>query len=168
MLNNYIRYILLFFLLVFVQICILNKIHLFGVITPLIYVYFILKLPTNISLSLVLLWSFFLGFFLDFFSYSMGLNMIAATFTGFLRSYLLRMHTSRDIVELLTPSIQSMDTFSFMRYAFWMILLHHALLFMVDAGSFYDAGMLALKIAGSSGCTLILVMGCEALNTKKQ
>ena len=162
------RNILLFILLVFVQICILNKIHLFGVISPLLYVYFILKLPTNISRNKVLLWSFFLGFFIDFFSYSMGLNMIAATFTGFLRHYLLRMHTSREIVESFTPSIHTMEFFSFIRYALWMIFLHHALLFIVDTGSFHDVGMLSLKIAGSSVCTFILVMGCEALKAKRR
>ena len=141
---------------------------MFGFITPLFYVYFILKLPTHTSRNKVLIWSFFLGCCLDFFSYSMGLNMIAVLCIGFLRYYLLRMHMAREVVESFTPSIKTMGLFPFIRYALWMIVLHHAILFMVDDGSFHNVRMLALKIAGSSVCTVILVIGCEALNAKKR
>lgn len=167
MLNNWIQRILFFLLLLFLQICILNKIHLFGFITPLLYVYFILKLPTYISRNEVLFWSFFLGLFIDLFSYSMGLNMIAATSIGFLRYFILRMHTSRDMIESFAPSMRIMGVSAFIRYALWMILLHHAILFMVDAGSFYHIGMLLLRIIGSGLFTLILVLGCEALSVKR-
>ncbi len=166
MLINWIQRILFFFLLIFVQICILNKIHLFGFVTPLLYVYFILKLPTNTSRNEVLFWSFSMGLVLDIFSYSMGLNMIAATSIGFIRYYILRMHTSREVTETFSPSIRTMGGGAFIRYAIWMILLHHAILFSVDTGSLYDFKMLALRIVGSAASTLILVIGCEALNIK--
>jgi hypothetical protein len=97
----------------------------------------------------------------------MGLNMIAATSIGFLRYFILRMHTSRDMIESFAPSMRIMGVSAFIRYALWMILLHHAILFMVDAGSFYHIGMLLLRIIGSGLFTLILVLGCEALSVKR-
>ena len=167
MLNKWIQRILFFVLLIFLQSCILNKIHLFGFMTPLLYVYFILKLSSETSRNELLLWSFFLGFFIDIFQYSMGLNMIACTFIGFFRYYILRIHSSREALDSFLPSVQTMGTSLFLRYAIVMILLHHTILFSVEVGSFHEVGMLFLKIIGSATLTFILVIGCESFNIKK-
>ena len=69
-LTSVIQYIVL----VFFQVLILDKISLFGIATPMIYVLFILNLPMNTSRWLTLLASFFIGISIDIFSGQTGIH----------------------------------------------------------------------------------------------
>ena len=58
---------LLFLLLIFLQVMLLNRITLFGVATPILYVYFLLKLPVGRNQFYVIISGFLLGLIIDIF-----------------------------------------------------------------------------------------------------
>ncbi len=162
--SNGILGVLLFILLVFLQTCIFDKIHLFGVATPVFYIYFILKLPANTNRNWVVLLSFVMGFFIDLFGGTLGLNMLAATIAGFLRHYLLRLFSPRDIPENSLPSISVFGKALFFRYAGSLVLIHLIILFVVESLSLFDALTLVLRITGSFLLTMLLVWVVDGIH----
>ena len=60
--------------LVLLQVLILNHIHILGIATPFLYIYFIIKLSSGVSRNVVMLWAFLLGIIIDIFSNTPGMN----------------------------------------------------------------------------------------------
>ncbi len=157
---NTLKAAFLFIFLVLIQVWVLNNVHLLGVITPLLYVYFILKLSSGINRSWVVILSFLLGLTIDIFDNTPGLNALATTVAGFLRYYVLNLFSSREEDSYL-PSARNLGLSPFMRYASVVVVIHHIILFTVESFSFYSPLMLVLKIAGSSLFTLLLILAFE-------
>ena len=162
--TNWLKYVLFFLLLVVLQVWILNRVHLFGFVTPLFYVYFILKLPTNMNRNLLLFVACFLGLVIDFFSYTLGFNMFACAVIGFFRYYVLSAFAPRDMADSYIPSVETFGLSLFIRYATVLVIVHQIAFFVVESFAFLDVTMLLLRISGSSVLTLLLVFGTEQLN----
>lgn len=161
---HWIRQIMLFFILVFLQVLIFNRIDIFGFATPLFYIYFILKLPVNLNRNIVLLLSFLIGFVIDLFSYTYGLNALACTLTGFIRHYAFLLFLPRELSEFNEPSIKNFGLNSFFKYVIFLVLIHHIVLFTTEALSLFDLKALLLRIAGSAILTVLLIFAAEGLN----
>ena len=73
-----IRHFFTFIILCIVQVLVLNHIELFGCATPFLYVYFIMLFRRGFPRWAVLLWSFFLGIFIDMFSNTPGVAASSA------------------------------------------------------------------------------------------
>ena len=65
--NISIRFTLLFILLVFLQVWLFGNINLFGFATPLLYIYFLIKLPLRMNRNTIILLSVLMGFIIDIF-----------------------------------------------------------------------------------------------------
>jgi len=159
--NKIFSRILLFALLTLVQVFILNKIHLFGYATPFLYLYFILTLKQDLSRNKLMLWSFAIGLVVDIFSNTFGIHAAACTLIAFLRPPLLRLLAMREESDPDTPGIRSMGAGAFRRYAFITILIHHAVVFMLEYFSFAYPLPLAISILSSTIFTLLMVMSIE-------
>jgi len=145
------------------QIWIFNWIHISGVAIPLFFVYFILKLPSSIGRNSLLLLAFFLGFIVDFFSYTLGFNMLACTVMGFLRYYFFNALAPRDMTGFFVPSIETFGFRSFMLYTVTLVSIHHIIFFGAEIFTLFDPLTLLLKITGSSVLTILLILGTEQL-----
>ena len=161
--NTAIGRFFLFILLILLQITLFDKIHLFGYATPLLYIYFIIKLPGNINRNLILFLSAILGLCVDVFNSTLGLNMLACVLIGFSRTLFLNWMAPRDLFEDYIPSFQSFGMWPFLRYAFIMTLFHHLILFTSEALSFLDIISLTFRIAGSVILTILLIFACESI-----
>ena len=62
---NIVRGLLYFTVFVLIQVLILNNIHFLRLLTPFLYIYFIIKLPVGYSSVLVTFLSFLLGLVID-------------------------------------------------------------------------------------------------------
>ncbi|MDR3217554.1 MAG: rod shape-determining protein MreD [Dysgonamonadaceae bacterium] len=158
------RQILLFVLLIFLQVWLFNSIHLFGVATPLVYIYFLIKLPVNTNRNMVLLLSALLGFSIDIFEYTWGLNMFAMTITGFLRHFFLKLFAPRDLFDEYIPSFTTFGKQMFIRYAGILTLVHIVILFATESLSLFDPLRLCMRIAGSYILTILLIFALDSLN----
>jgi len=153
----------LFILLVFLQIWFFNNIHLFGFATPLLYTYFLIKLTTGMNRNTVMLLSALMGFVIDIFGGTLGLNMTTMIIVGFFRYYLLKLFAPRDVFDDYFPSFRTFGKFFFMRYAGVTVLIHISLLFTIESFALFVPGLLFLRIIGSSVLTLLLIYAFESI-----
>ena len=166
--NLWLRQTLLFILLVFFQVWLFNKIHLWGVVTPLLYIYFVIKLPINMNRNWVVVLSAFMGLTIDLFNFTLGMNMLAATIVAFLRFYLLKLFAPRDVFEAYVPSSSTFGEALFLRYALLMTLLHQIILFTFESFSLFDPLSLILRVIGSTLLTVLLIYALENLAFEKK
>ncbi|MBN2174012.1 MAG: rod shape-determining protein MreD [Bacteroidales bacterium] len=128
-LNNIIRFILL----VIVQVLILNNINFGGYVNPFLYVYFILLLPFETAGWLLLISSFLIGLTIDIFSGTPGMHASASALIAFFRPAIIKIiGSSREYETGMQPSIRDLGFRWFITYSFFMILIHHTALFMVE------------------------------------
>lgn len=72
---DFLKRLLLFFTML-LQALVLNHVHLFGVATPLLYVYFAISFRRKTSKWSMLIWCFLLGLGIDVFSNTPGLVLV--------------------------------------------------------------------------------------------
>lgn len=164
--TSYLQRGLWFLLLVLVQVLVFNHIHIGGYATPFIYVYFILVLNRDVSRNTLLLLGFSLGLVIDVFSNTPGMNAAATTLLAFLRPSLMTLFVPRDSNDDWEPGIRSMGISPFLGYAVVCVLLHHIVLLVMDTFSFFNWGLLLLKILFSTLLTTCCVMALESFRRK--
>ena len=153
---------------VLLQVLVMNNIHLFGIVTPFIYLYVILKLPVDLSRSSAILVSFFLGLIIDIFSNTFGMHAAACSFIGFIRTPLLeRFVDMRELHEGSVPSYKAFGYTKFMRYALIIIAIHHVTLFSIEAFSFFQPGTMIVRMFSSILLSTLLILVIEAFNIGK-
>jgi rod shape-determining protein MreD len=107
MTSELISRIVTFLVFVVVQALVLNHIHLYGVATPLIYVYFVLLFRRNHPKWAILLWSFFLGLSIDVFSNTPGVAAASMTLIALFQPYILGAIIPLDSEDNLKPGMAS-------------------------------------------------------------
>ena len=159
----YVRLIFLFILLVFLQVWLFGNIHLFGFATPLLYIYLIIKLPVRINRNSILLISALLGFVIDIFGNTLGLNMLVMVICGFLRIYLVKLFTPRNITEDCVPSFDTFGKYLFLRFAGVITLIQVSLLYLIESLSLFNLKLLLLHIVSSFTVTFLLIFAFESI-----
>ncbi|GHT61314.1 rod shape-determining protein MreD [Bacteroidia bacterium] len=159
-----IQQVFLFILLVLLQIWLFNNIHLFGVATPFVYLYFTLKLPVKMNRNAVLFLSALMGFIIDLFGSTLGLNMFVMVIIGFSRFYLLKLFAPRDVFEDYVPSYETFGNFMFVRYVVTLTLIHVTILHLMESFTLFDPVNLGLRIMGSFILTVLLICAFESMN----
>ena len=138
-----------FAVLLLLQVFVFNAIYLGVYINMMIYLVFILFLPTNLSRLSVLLLSALMGFSVDLLSAGdLGLHMAACTIIGFLRPVLLK-KVSNNEIQADIPKIKG----NFVQYAAYtgiLIVLHHLFLFLLEAFAIRDILFTLSRTAASS------------------
>jgi len=156
--------ILRFFFLVFFQVLILNHVNLGGFINPYFYVYFILLLPFSTPRWMLLLAAFVLGWSIDIFTNTLGLNISACLLMAFARPFVM-MAISSGPESLLgdTPSIRNQGVKWFLYYSVILIFIHHFSLFYLEIFRFEEFFFTLVRVLLSSAFTLLLVLLSEYL-----
>jgi len=161
-----IQQIFLFILLVLLQIWLFNNIHLFGVATPFVYIYFTLKLPVKMNRNMALILSALMGLVIDLFGFTLGLNMFVMVVVGFLRFYLLKLFAPRDVYEDYIPSFGTFGNIMFVRYVGTLTFIHVAILHLMESFTLFDPLNLALRIIGSFILTVLIIFAFEGINIR--
>ena len=155
-----------FIVLVVVQVLILNNIQFLGYINPFLYIYFILALPVRIPRWAVLIMAFALGLIIDIFSNTAGIHAFATVFVALLRAPAINLLVSIDESSDPQPSVKIFGWMIYLRYAGFLVLIHNALIFILEAFSFVNFGIISLKILLSSVVTLLLVIAIQMFKKK--
>lgn len=164
MINDIIRGIFYFIILVLIQVLILNNIHFLRIATPFIYLYFILKLPVGTSSSIVVFLSFLIGLTIDTFSNTPGMHAAACTLAGFCRQPLIEFLIGKDLPNGIYPSYRTFGYGGFIRYTLFFVLIQNITLFLIESLTFFDPAFLALRIGASVITTTLLICIIEAFN----
>lgn len=156
-----------FIVLVLVQALLLNNICLFGLATPFVYIYYLLAMDKDVDRNALMATAFLLGLAVDMFSNTPGVNAGASVLVAFLRPGLLRLFSPRDEYENFEPGIYTLGIWAFVRYATIATLLHHTVLFLLEAFSLANIGYLSLRILCSTLLTMMLIMAIEFVRHKR-
>lgn len=164
---NNLKLALLFVFLVLIQVLILNHILFLGYATPLLYIYFLIKLPTSFSKNSVILLGFLLGITVDLFCNTWGVNAAATTFVAFLRYPIQKLFFNDDEFEHIEPKISVLGG-AFIKYCILMIFIHHSTLICLEYFSFFNIQTILLRITSSSLLTFIIIFAIEGFSIKRK
>lgn len=134
--NKWIKYPVMFVVLVLIQVLFFNQINLSGFLNPYIYVLFILLLPVSLAPYQVVLLSFLTGLTIDWFSNTLGLHASAAVLMGFLRAPVIRLISDKEGEQSDYPGLKQTSLRWFLLYISILVFVHHAFLFSVEVFTF--------------------------------
>ena len=164
MTRNIIHFVILFFVLVLAQ-AICSKICLFNVAVPIIFIYFIIRLPLSLGVNWLMTLSFFIGLVIDIFNNSLGMNALSCVILAITKRPVFRLYFPRedDITDTI-PSIDSLGLSVYFRFMSSLTLIYCALLFGIQAFSLMNISLTILRIAASSLLSIILILGIDSLS----
>lgn len=155
---SFIRRLTGLILLAVFQIFFLNRIVLFGYVTPLFYIWMIARFDSSMSRSGVLLWAFLLGLVIDMSSGTPGLNAASATLLAMFQPALVKMFVPLERHEVLVPGPSSMGGRAFTGYLLLLTALHHTTYFILRSIPLGDWTVIILKIVLSTLLTFVFML----------
>ncbi len=166
--KGYFVHIIRFVLLVLFQVLILNNIQLSGYLNPYFYVLFILMLPFETPRWLLLLSAFFLGFSVDLFQNTMGINIAACVLMAWFRPYVIQLVASKQEYEPgLEPCIRDLGFTWFISYSLILVFIHHFALFYIEVFRFSEFLTTFYRVLGSTVFTMVLIIMSQYLFYKQ-
>jgi rod shape-determining protein MreD len=154
-------------LLILLQTLLLNRINLFGIATPVLYSYFLLKLPVGRNLYSVIVSSFMMGLIIDIFLNTPGMNAAAITIVGAFRKNILGLFFEREGYDDFVPGINTAAG-PFVRFTIFMVLLHLTLLFFIESFTLFNLKNTLLRIGTSSVVTIPLIIALDSLMCRRK
>lgn len=154
-----IKLILTFSIYLLLQIVILRNFVFFDVAFCFVYIACILLLPYEIAPTWVILISFLVGLFVDIFYNTAGIHASACVMIGYLRSYIVKfLFPNKGVENEVSLTMQDMGGERFIRYVAILTIIHHSMLFFVEAGSFQFFLITVLKIVCSVVFTTFMII----------
>jgi cell shape-determining protein MreD len=158
MINDILKNLGRFVVLVLLQVLIVKNINMGRYFIFFPYILFILLLPFNTPKPLTLILAFVLGLCVDMFYDTQGMHASACIIMAFVRSFVLELFAPREgYDEQLKPTITYMGTAWFSSYALVLILVHHLVLFYIEAFSFHEFFRTLLRVLGSTVATFSFI-----------
>lgn len=158
--NNWVKYGLVFVLIVLIQGLVVNNIQFSEYVNPMVYPIMIMMLPFELSAVVTMLVALLLGLSVDAFSDTFGLHASSALFIGYLRPTIMKYIRPKEGYDTsLIPSIQDMGVLWFFSYAAVMIFAHHIWFFSFEILRFD----LFLLVAGKTFFSLFFSVGLIVL-----
>lgn len=162
------KYLFLFVILVLVQVLICNNILLFGVAIPFIFIYFIIVMPLNMNLNTLMVLAFLLGFCVDLFSDTLGLNCLACLLLSVIKKPMFYAYMPKEDKYIsIVPSISEMGWFNYFKFVLSLGAIFCLLVFGIELFSFASFGRIVTMAASSTVFTVLLLFATDALVNKE-
>jgi len=172
-----IKNIIRFCVILLIQVLILNKVTLqwwaqptgFPVFIPFLYPLFLLLLPFETPVAIVLLAGFLCGVTVDSFMNTAGMHAFAMVLIAYFRINVLNALMPKNLSEYTgqTPSVKNMGWLPFVIYVSFLIVMHHAAFFIIELWSMQNIGYLMLKIFASAITSILLILAYVLLFTRQ-
>jgi rod shape-determining protein MreD len=144
-----------FIILLAIQIVIFNNMNFLGYISPFPYILYIILYPVNSNRSGLIISSFLLGLTMDMFCNSGGIHASSCVLLAYYRPYIFKFafglsyeYQTIKLNDSLTP-----ERFSFILVS---VVLHHIVLFILEAFQFKFIWDILLRTLFSSIFTIII------------
>ena len=148
-----------FFVILFFQVLVLQRVVLFNTAFCLLYVSLLLLLPVETNRLALLLIGFVIGFGVDLFYESMGLHMFASVFIMYFRNMWLSSITPQGGYDAnAIPALSLGGLQWFLVYITPLVFVHHTVLFFMEAGGFDYFWFTLLKITMSTVFTIMTIV----------
>jgi rod shape-determining protein MreD len=166
-----------FCIFILIQTQVLDKVVLrwwtqpqgFPVFVPMIYPLFILLLPLQTPVWLLLSVGFFTGLTVDAFNNTAGMHAFACVLIAYLRTNVLNALLPKNLSEYGTqvPGVKNMGWVPFLTYSVFLLLIHHLVFFSIEMWSLSNIGYLLLKVLASTVTSMLFVIAYLLLFTKQ-
>lgn len=160
---RFIFYIIVFALL---QALLLNHIHIFGVVTPLLYVYYALLFPRGYAKWAQMVLCFIMGISVDMFTNTPGLAAASMTFIGMLQPYFLELYLKKEDEPDFKPSLANMGFMRYLSYVFFITLIYCVIFFSLEAFTFLHWVEWLEAVFGSLLLTVTSIMIIDSTRKK--
>lgn len=167
--KGYFIHVIRFIVLILFQVLVLNNIQLSGYLNPYFYVLFIILLPFETPRWLLLLSAFLLGFFIDMFDNTMGINIAATVLIAYMRPFVIRLVASKQEYEPgLEPCIRDLGFTWFFSYSLILVFVHNFALFYIEIFRFSEFLSTFYRVLGSTVFTMVLIIMSQYLFFKQR
>lgn len=156
-----------FIVLVLLQIFLVDNISLSVYFHPLIYIAFVIMLPFETKPVWMVLLSALLGLTIDLMTGMGGLNVIATTATGFLRSAVVKATTGHNAIDDSVPSLNRLPEKNFRLYVAAMVVLHSMIYFVMESLSWLHIFHTLLRVVVSDIVAILFIYYFVKLFTEK-
>lgn len=140
------KYAIMFFMLVLIQVIIMNQIQFNGYVNPYIYILFVMLLPLKIPRYAELLLAFAIGLVIDIFSDTLGVHSFATVFIGFVRPFVLKAISIGEEIKTDYPGMKQNSILWFLYYTSIIVFIHHFILFYLEVFSFTNFFVTLLRV----------------------
>lgn len=160
--TSFTKYLFLFILIILIQITILNNIifTFLWYALPVIYIYFIIKLPLSLNKNILLLLAFVLGFIIDVSNDSLGVNTSIIVLIAFVKRPIgkLYLRNRNEEIKKDIPGIATWGFTSFLSYTFILLFLQLFLIFLIENLENYNWFFLLPHFVSSILVSLFFIM----------
>lgn len=168
MTKDFFSYLFLFVFLVLLQALLMNHIVLFNSAVCFVFIYFLIKLPVNLSANLLLTLGFLIGLSVDMLSDTPGLNALACTILAVLkRPFFFAYEQHDDQKRNVSPSLGSMGFFNYCKYLFTLSAFYCFFTIFVEFINFSDVVEILIKAGASTLFTFLVILAIDSLVYKK-
>lgn len=145
--------------IVLLQVLLFNHLQIAGWGFPMVYVLILMNLPANTPRWAEMLIGAVLGLIFDVFNTSLGVNMAACVAFTFIRPIILA-HLVQDLERVKGEVyIRSIGTIEYIRTLVFLTVLHHLMVFSLEAWSLHNWWMVIIQTLISSLMTLTIIIG---------
>lgn len=158
---NWLRYIGVLALLLFLQVLLLDNLHWLGLVHPFVYIWAIIMLPIELPRWAQMLIGAAIGAVMDISTHAPGIHMAACVMIAYLRPLLVA-HYVQDIERMKGGiTIQAIGMSNYLRMLTVLVLVHHTMVFLLEAFTFRHFGITLLQIIFSGLFSFALVLMFE-------
>ncbi len=157
--ENIIRYLILFLL----QILLINNLQFFGLCSPAIYVLCLIALPVTLPRWVEMIIGFVTGLVMDIFCNTLGIHTAACTMLAFVRPLLIKGLVADNDRLMGTPTSAAIGFTTYLKLVTMLVLIHHTIVFSLEAFSFHNWWITLLQIIISSAVSIGILLGIDAL-----
>lgn len=150
------------------QVLICNHITLFNVAVPVVFIYFIIRLPIALGKGWLFTLAFLMGLCVDICSDTPGVNALASTLLAAFKRPIYYAYVQRDDkTKNLIPSISALGVGTYCKFLVTMIGAYCLMAFTIEYFNFADVEEIVALSAASCCLTFIILLAIDCLIIKK-
>ena len=160
---NWLRYIGILVLLLFLQVFVLDNLHWLGLVHPFVYLWAFMMLPIELPRWLQMVIGAAIGMIMDLFTHAPGIHMAGCVMVAYLRPLMVAGFV-QDIDRMkgaITINVIGMG--NYLRLLAVLIVVHHTIVFMLEAFTFAHFGFTLLQIILSGLFSFAFILMFEYL-----
>lgn len=159
--TDWLKYIGIFVLLMFLQVILLDNLHWLGLVHPFVYLWAILLMPIELPRWMQMFIGAAIGIVMDLFTHAPGVHMAGCVMIAYLRPLLVARYV-QDIERMKGAiTIQNIGAGNYMRLLAILVVVHHLIVFMLEAFTFHHFWYTLLQILLSGLLSFAFVLMFE-------
>ena len=160
---KWIKIILTTIIVILLQVTIFNRLQINGWGYPMVYILLLLNIPPQNPRWIEMLVGTLVGLIIDICNNSLGVNMAACVALAYLRPIILKKMVQD--VERIKGEIcsRSVGGIEYLKCIILLTILHHLMVFGLEAWSIQNWLLIVLQTLCSSFLTILLLLGYDLI-----